>query len=272
MTAVHATAVGRNRQVPMEAVQTLATPDVARASGPRSGLVDVDPSGGDALSVVRIEPPLSPWLLAPPTLGTRYARVGKPLLDRVGAAVLLVLLSPIAAAVAAVVRVTIGRPLFRQTRVGRFGRPFTVYKFRTMQPDRRSGADRRQTARPDAPDRRRSHKTTHDPRVTTVGRVLRTTSLDEIPQLYNVLRGEMSLVGPRPEMVPIAESYEVWQHHRHLVKPGMTGLWQVTARRAGDVMHRHTDLDLAYVESLSLRTDVRILLKTCVAVVTQRGH
>ena len=193
-----------------------------------------------------------------------YERYVKPALDRVVAAVLLALAVPALSVIAVAIRVTMGSPiLFTQRRVGRGGVDFTVYKFRTMAPDRRLA----QMA-VDA-ERRVTHKSPHDPRLTPVGRFLRKWSLDELPQLWNVVRGDMSLVGPRPELVEIVAGYEPWQHRRHAVKPGITGLWQVSAR--GDrMMHEATDVDLAYIAELSWRNDLRILLLTIPAALGKR--
>ena len=185
-----------------------------------------------------------------------YCRVAKPVLDFMAALVLFVVTLPILLAVAVAVYAEFGRPIFfRQPRVGRDGRVFRVNKFRTMDFDRRSTATGFRGA-----ERRRTHKSEDDPRIRPVGRFLRKWSLDELPQLTNVLAGHMSLVGPRPEMVQIVDNYEDWQHARHQVKPGITGLWQVSAR---DVpMHEATHVDLEYVSRLSLREDLRILAGT----------
>ncbi|MCP4250749.1 MAG: sugar transferase, partial [bacterium] len=160
-------------------------------------------------------------------------------------------------AVAIAVYVEFGRPIFfRQPRVGRGGSVFTINKFRTMELDRRgesSGPFR-------GADRRRIHKSEDDPRIRPVGRFLRKWSLDELPQLTNVLAADMSLVGPRPEMVQVVAHYEGWQHARHEVKPGITGLWQVSAR--GVPMHEATHIDLTYIARVSLREDLRILAGT----------
>jgi lipopolysaccharide/colanic/teichoic acid biosynthesis glycosyltransferase len=146
--------------------------------------------------------------------------------------------------------------IYRQTRVGQGGSTFDVLKFRTMAPDRRLAQ------RPyEGLDRRRTHKSVQDPRHTKVGRLLREYSLDELPQLWNVVRGDLSLVGPRPELVAIVERYESWQHLRHTVKPGLTGLWQVTERGNG-LMHEHTNVDLQYLRSVSFLVDAKILLLT----------
>jgi lipopolysaccharide/colanic/teichoic acid biosynthesis glycosyltransferase len=173
---------------------------------------------------------------------------------------------PVLLVVAAAARLTVGSPIvFRQRRVGRDGRPFTVFKFRTMAEDRR-----REETGFAGPDRRVCHKRADDPRHTCVGRVLRRLSLDELPQLWNVLRGDMSLVGPRPELVTIVETkYEAWQHERHVVKPGITGLWQVSARGNG-VMYEFTDIDIEYVRSVSLIGDLKILARTFPALAGMR--
>ena len=185
-----------------------------------------------------------------------YQRFGKPVIDRLLGTLLLVAAAPLLAAIAVAVRLAMGSPvIFRQDRVGLGGSVFTMYKFRTMLPDRRVRSV------PVAFDRRVTHKSPNDPRLTPLGRFLRKWSLDELPQLWTVVRGEMSLVGPRPELVEIVDRYEPWQHRRHDVRPGFTGLWQVSAR--GDtVMHEATAVDLEYVDSISFGTDVRILLQT----------
>jgi lipopolysaccharide/colanic/teichoic acid biosynthesis glycosyltransferase len=220
---------------------------------------------GEDLSV----PDATLHLIHPPTDGV-YARLGKPIIDRVGAAVLLVLLAPVLLAVALAVLLTLGRPvLYLQDRVGKDGVAFQMLKFRTMRPDRRE----RDADVPPELDRRRHHKTDADPRHTAIGRFLRRFSLDELPQLLNVLKGDMSLVGPRPELVRIVARYEDWQHARHRVKPGITGLWQVTERgtTAGD-MQSHTSTDIRYVRTLSLLADVKILLLTLPAMLGARGR
>ena len=167
----------------------------------------------------------------------------------------------------ALLRLTLGKGvLFRQERVGLGGVPFTVLKFRTMHPDRRQarldvGSERRQT-----------HKSTSDPRHTRLGRFLRTTGIDELPQFINVLRGEMSIVGPRPELPIIVERYEPWQHLRHSVRPGLTGLWQVSERGNGEPMHDRVDVDLSYCDSVGLLADFRILIATPFALMRARGE
>lgn len=193
--------------------------------------------------------------------GRRYARSLKRGLDVLVATVGLVVTLPVLAVAAVAVRATMGGPvLFRQVRLGRDGVPFEVLKFRTMKPDRR----RSRAAQPpaDGTERRRTHKSVDHPLLTPVGRVLRTYSVDELPQLINVLRGDMSIVGPRPELPSVVAGYEPWQYGRLLVRPGLTGLWQVTARGDGGAMHERTDLDIEYVCQMSLRTDLRIIAAT----------
>ena len=156
--------------------------------------------------------------------------------------------------------------IYRQERIGRGCRPFTMYKFRTM------GHDRRLAQVPfTGVDRRTCHKRDDDPRHTTLGRFLRRSRLDELPQLWNMIRGQMSLVGPRPELVHIVDRYEPWQHERHRVKPGLTGLWQVSDRANG-LACEGVDLDIAYVQRLSFWTDCGVLLRTVPVVVRRSGH
>lgn len=194
-----------------------------------------------------------------------YARYFKPILDWVAAFIMLAVALPILIAVAVAVYAEFGRPIFfRQPRVGRDGHVFKVNKFRTMDSDRRGQASNLLRGA----DRRRTHKSEDDPRIRPVGRFLRKWSLDELPQLTNVLAGDMSLVGPRPEMVQVVERYESWQHARHEVKPGVTGRWQVSARAIP--MHEATHIDLEYVDRLSLREDLKILAATLPAALGDR--
>ncbi|GGI05456.1 sugar transferase [Egicoccus halophilus] len=232
-----------------------------------------------------------------------YERFVKPVFDRTVAAVLLLVLSPLFALVAVLVRYELGAGvLYRQERVGLDGRRIQMLKFRTMQsdrrrdatgvarPDRRAATDRRgstdrrvSTAPYDGPERRvaerrqqerrqapegrrRTHKTPDDPRHTRLGRFLRRTSLDELPQLVNVMRGDLSMVGPRPELPEVVAVYAAWQHARHAVKPGITGLWQVTERDDGRPMQEHVATDLRYVASVSLVSDLLILALTVPAI------
>ncbi|MBV8717911.1 MAG: sugar transferase [Chloroflexi bacterium] len=162
---------------------------------------------------------------------------------------------------------TPGPILFRQERIGQHGRPFGMYKFRTMRAERRVSNFGPPKG---TPDRRQRHKSAADPRITRVGRALRRTCLDELPQLLNVLHGEMSLVGPRPELPSIVESYAPWQHVRHLVAPGITGWWQIN-RMPDRLMHEATELDIYYVQHCSVLLDLRILARTLGAVIDGTG-
>jgi lipopolysaccharide/colanic/teichoic acid biosynthesis glycosyltransferase len=205
-----------------------------------------------------------------PSLGTMegvYVRIWKPGIDRILAVILILLSIPGMVLIAVVIRIRLGRGvLYRQSRIGQHGRPFNVLKFRTMLPDRR-----RADVPIPFPDRRCTHKAKNDPRHTGVGRFLRRWSLDEVPQLFNVARGQMSLIGPRPEIPSVVVKYKPWQHVRHQVKPGMTGLWQVVARGV-DPMEERTDLDIYYVQSLCLALDLKILMATAKAVISGRGE
>ena len=194
-----------------------------------------------------------------------YLRIVKPFLDRVGGLVGLIVVSPVIAVVAMAILITMGFPvILRQKRVGLFGKVFTLYKFRTMAPDRRGSA-----AGFVGDNRRLTHKSANDPRITPLGRLLRRTRLDELPQFINVLRGDLSLVGPRPEMVSIVAQYEPWQHRRHAVKPGITGLWQISD--TGDkLLFECTEMELEYLEYVSLSADLSIMLRT-LPVMARRG-
>jgi lipopolysaccharide/colanic/teichoic acid biosynthesis glycosyltransferase len=201
----------------------------------------------------------------PDSEGGLYVGLVKPAFDRPVALVLLLVLTPLMLVVAAAILLTSGPgAIFRQVRIGHRGRPFIMHKFRTM------SGDRRQPRLPyDGEERRRTHKHPNDPRVTRLGKFLRKWSLDELPQLWDVLRGDMSMVGPRPELAGIVAAYEPWQHQRHRVKPGVTGLWQVTKRGNG-LMHEHVDVDVSYISRVGLLTDLRILLLTIPAVLGLR--
>ncbi|WP_052336294.1 exopolysaccharide biosynthesis polyprenyl glycosylphosphotransferase [Nocardioides alkalitolerans] len=201
-----------------------------------------------------------------PTAGV--ARATKELLERGAAGLALLVLAPLLALLAVAVRIDSSGPaLFRQERVGRDGRIFTMLKFRTMRP----GAETLQGALV-LSDQGAGvlFKVHRDPRVTGVGRILRRWSLDELPQLVNVLRGHMALVGPRPALPCEVARYESDAHRRLAVKPGLTGLWQVSGR--SDLSWSETvRLDLLYTDNWSLGLDLHILLRTAGAVLGRRG-
>jgi lipopolysaccharide/colanic/teichoic acid biosynthesis glycosyltransferase len=192
----------------------------------------------------------------------------KRVMDIPGALAVLVLAAPLMGAIALAIKLTSRGPVFfTQRRAGAGGRPFRLYKFRTMTPD----AEARKDDLLHLNERRGPvFKMKRDPRVTTAGRFLRRLSLDELPQLFNVLRGDMSLVGPRP--LPLAETgrMAVWQRRRLQVKPGVTGLWQVTSRNKS-CFDEWVRLDIEYIEERSLWLDCKILLKTIPAVLSCKG-
>jgi lipopolysaccharide/colanic/teichoic acid biosynthesis glycosyltransferase len=235
-----------------------------------------DRDGGEPIADIRLYPDLSGG-------GSKkyLPQAIKRVIDIAGSSALLLLLGPIFAAIALAIKLTSRGPvIFRQERLGQFGARFKCLKFRTMSADNnpgihqeyiqrfiagRSGSDNTEPGKPAV------YKITNDPRVTWIGRFLRKTSLDELPQFYNVLRGEMSLVGPRPPVPYEFEVYDIWHRRRVLeVKPGVTGLWQVSgrSRTCFDDMVR---LDVRYSQSWSLLLDLRILIATPRAVLSGEG-
>jgi len=213
--------------------------------------------------------------------GKKLDRLLKRGMDILGSLLALLLLAPAMVAIAIAVKVTSRGPVvFRQRRLGLYGRPFTFLKFRTMYSGNDQTTHKEYTKRlisgADCPDTGVAtdtpvYKMKDDPRITPVGRFLRRASLDELPQFVNVLKGEMSLVGPRPPIPYEVEAYAAWHKRRLLlVKPGITGLWQVGGRSRVkfDDMVR---LDLRYAKSWSVLEDVKILLRTPRAVVSGHG-
>jgi lipopolysaccharide/colanic/teichoic acid biosynthesis glycosyltransferase len=187
-----------------------------------------------------------------------YRRIARAV-DVIVAALALTVSTPILAVAAFAIKAEDGGPVFFvQKRVGRFGRLFDVYKLRTM--------------RTQACGDELSPTQSRDSRITSIGRHLRRLSIDELPQLFNVLRGDMTLVGPRPEMPFVVRQYEPWQQLRHMVTPGITGLWQVECRSVVP-LHRPeaTALDLKYIRSASPLTDGAILFKTVRAILSSHG-
>ncbi|NJD27512.1 MAG: sugar transferase [Chloroflexi bacterium] len=195
------------------------------------------------------------------------ALVLKRVIDLTVALVGLIILSPVLAAIAVAIRIVDGPPvLFRQTRVGLHGRRFEVLKFRTMVLD---AEDRLSELMTHSEVRGAAFKMTKDPRVTHFGRFLRRASMDELPQLWNVLRGQMSLVGPRPALPREVDVYDLWHRRRLSMKPGITGLWQVSARRSPD-FDDWAELDLSYIDRWSLLLDLKILARTLPAALEGR--
>jgi len=211
----------------------------------------------------------------------RFGQAIKRVIDIAGSGALLLILSPLLAAIALLIKMTSRGPvIFRQERLGQFGTRFKCLKFRTMYENNDSRIHQdyiqrfiagRSRSENDEPGKQVVYKITNDPRVTPIGRFLRKTSLDEFPQFWNVLRGEMSLVGPRPPVPYEFKVYDIWHRRRVLeVRPGITGLWQVSgrSRMSFDDMVR---LDLRYSQSWSLWLDLRILIATPRAVLSGEG-
>ena len=197
-----------------------------------------------------------------------YLRFGKRSLDVGGAIVALLLTAPLIAVIAALILLeSRGSVFYRSTRIGRGGRPFTFYKLRSMVKDAHARRDHlTHLNEADGP----VFKIARDPRITSIGRFMRSTSLDEVPQFWNVLRGDMSLVGPRPPIPEEVAQYEPWQLRRLDVRPGLTCLWQISGRsRIG--FQEWMRLDLEYIRHRSLKLDLKILLRTIPAVLSREG-
>ena len=192
-------------------------------------------------------------------------------LDIIGALVLATVFSPLIVVILIAMKRGGGSPIFRHQRVGRNGELFGCLKFRTMVPNAERVLRDLLASNPEMREEwDRDHKLRHDPRVTPLGRFLRNTSLDELPQIWNVLKGEMSLVGPRP-----VTREELLRYGRNMllymmVKPGITGLWQVSGRSTTDY-RRRVAIDVCYVRNQSVLLDIWILLKTTLVVVGRRG-
>jgi lipopolysaccharide/colanic/teichoic acid biosynthesis glycosyltransferase len=211
----------------------------------------------------------------------KLSQTVKRAIDIVGSVVALLVLSPLFALIALLIQMTSKGPvLFRQLRAGRYGRRFTLLKFRTMYSEANESVHKRYVQQFISESRSREkqgnnpsvvYKLQDDPRVTLIGRFLRKTSLDELPQFWNVLKGEMSLVGPRPPIPYEVQCYDTWHRRRLLeVKPGITGLWQVYGRsrtKFNDMVR----LDLQYAKSWSIWLDLKILFRTPRAVISGDG-
>ena len=197
-----------------------------------------------------------------------YQRMIKRAFDLFFGLFALMLALPLLALSALIIFLEDGSPvLFRQKRVGENGRLFEMLKFRTMLKNAEQLQGQVETQDSDG---NLIHKTKNDPRVTHVGHLLRRLSLDELPQLFNVLAGTMSLVGPRPEMPYLVEKYQPWQRKRFAIPPGLTGWWQVTGR-SDKPMHLHTEDDLYYIQNYSIWLDIQILVRTAWVVLFGKG-
>lgn len=196
-----------------------------------------------------------------------FRLLAKRLIDLVCAGAAAIVLAPFLAIVAAAIKLTSKGPvLFRQTRCGLNGRTFTLLKFRSMVRD----AEAMKASLADRNERSLVFKIKNDPRLTPLGKWLRKFSIDELPQLWNVLRGDMSLVGPRPAVPEEVEQYERWQRRRLRMRPGLTCLWVVEGRDAVD-FERWMELDMRYIDNWSLALDWKIILRTIPQVVTGKG-
>jgi len=199
---------------------------------------------------------------------TEYQRFVKRAFDLVVSCLLLIPALPLMGIIALLIKLNDGGPiLFKQDRVGENGKVFKMFKFRSMVVNAEAlqnqvaGLDREENT---------IYKRKDDPRVTSVGRILRRTSIDELPQLFNVIRGDMSLVGPRPELPALVEKYEPWQRKRFEVPQGITGWWQVNGR-ADKPLYQNVEEDLFYIRNYSLWLDIVILWRTIGAVISGRG-
>ena len=261
---VHAVAVAESRALEHEVLRRLAW----RLEGPRIDLL-VSPQMSDVAGPrVSIRPAAGlPLLhLDEPSL-TGPKRALKRALDLAVAVPALILLSPFFLAIVVAIKLdSLGSPFYVSTRIGRGGQTFPCLKFRTMI----SGADSMRADVIGEPDAEISDRYREDPRVTRVGRILRRWSLDELPQLLNVVTGAMSLVGPRPMLPTEVGLLGDADHRRHLTKPGLTGLWQISGRKEVSWDDRMR-MDLHYIETWSLALDLVILIKTTKAVITGHG-
>jgi exopolysaccharide biosynthesis polyprenyl glycosylphosphotransferase len=234
-------------------VEILVHPGLVEVAGPR---MHIRPHVG--LPLLHVEQPHF----------TGWRRFVKRATDVLLTGIGLIIISPLMAAIALAIKINDGGPvIFRQTRVGLDGSTFTMYKFRSMHLDAEA---RIAELRAQNPEMGVLFKLQNDPRITTVGKFLRKFSLDELPQLFNVLRGSMSLVGPRPPLPAEVDSYEDHTRRRLLVTPGLTGLWQVSGRSLLS-WEESVRLDLRYVENWTLTLDLLIMWKTFYAVLAKRG-
>lgn len=233
-------------------VKISVLPQLFDALGPSVELDDVE-----GITVLGVNPPVL----------SRSSRFLKRLIDLIGAAILLLLTAPLQAAIAVAIKLDSPGPVFfRQVRIGRWGEHFRLVKFRTMSTD----AEARQEELLGKSKDSGWLLLDHDPRVTRVGRFLRTSSLDELPQLWNVLKGEMSLVGPRPIVEDEDRQLQGWRRTRIDLTPGMTGLWQVLGR-TNIPFEEMVKLDYLYVTNWSLWNDLRLVLRTLPVVLLKRG-
>lgn len=234
-------------------VELMFQPRLVDVAGPRMSIHEAE-----GLSLVHVDLPTF----------TGYKLIIKRVLDVTFSVMALLLTAPLMAIIAVLIKLDDGGPVFfRQERIGRFGKPFTIHKFRTMSVDAEAKLAELLSGQS---AQALLFKMDADPRVTRLGRVLRKYSLDELPQFWTVLRGQMSVVGPRPHLARELASYPDFAMRRLLIKPGITGLWQVSGR--SDLSAEESvRMDLSYVENWSMSSDAVIILKTIRAVTRSRG-
>jgi len=209
-----------------------------------------------------------PTIRIAPQLFGAWEYLGKRLVDIVGAGLGLLVLSPLLLTIAIAIALTSpGGAFFSQDRVGLHGQVFRMWKFRSMY----ANADKAQIQMPETNGKASLFKIVNDPRITKLGKFLRRTSLDELPQLFNVLLGQMSLVGPRPLPLSDVAKFSPWHHSRHLVIPGITGLWQVSGRSNLSGLDEVVQLDLFYIDHWSLNLDLQLILETLRIVLFGKG-
>lgn len=212
----------------------------------------------------------TPFLTFINTPNTSFRWIWKSISDFIIAASLIFILSPVFLIISLIIRLTSkGHVIFKQRRVGLHGRQFYIYKFRTMIHNAESMkthlVNQNESNGP-------TFKIKNDPRVTPIGRLLRKLSLDELPQLFNVLKGEMSLIGPRPPLPSEVEEYEDWQIRRLSVKPGITCTWQIIPNRNDVVFEKWMKLDMEYIDKWSLKSDWGLFFKTIKSVIANKGY
>jgi lipopolysaccharide/colanic/teichoic acid biosynthesis glycosyltransferase len=203
----------------------------------------------------------------------RFGRVGKRAFDISASLAAMVVLSPLLLLIAIVIKLdSRGLVFFKQERLGRDLKPFRMYKFRSMQHEAGDSLHREAVRRTAESNRREigTFKSLDDPRVTRFGRFLRSTNLDELPNLLNILRGEMSIVGPRPALEYELPYYKDWYYKRFAVRPGLTGLWQVKRADAED-FDEMVRMDVEYVERLSFFGDLKLIALTVPSIIRERG-
>ena len=203
--------------------------------------------------------------LNPPWL-TKKQRLVKRVFDLIASILMLILFLPLMVLIAIAIRIDSPGPvILKQKRVGENGDRFGMYKYRSMAQEAMD-----QIENPGQNDLNQTHKLPEDPRTTRVGRLLRRSSLDELPQLFNVIKGEMSLVGPRPELPIFVNQYQPWQKTRLTYPQGMTGWWQINGRNL-QPMYRYTEYDLYYIQHYSFWLDITIFMKTIWVVIRGKG-